>query len=204
MLEGFGLNDVFYTFDFGLKRSFFWYIALISIFSWVFFCFRLSYVYFIILCFLEFLIFYSYGDFSIWLGSFLAVAFLLMIFDYKYFFVPALWNFLLCMIGVAGLYFYRIDWHLLFIESLAMAGAFSVMQIFGRVVLKKEILGDGDIIFIFAWVMLFGFLESLFAMMFGGIVGIVFASIKNKKKVPLIPVIILGTFMEFLLGMQYV
>ncbi|MFG5109217.1 hypothetical protein O8I61_08560, partial [Campylobacter lari] len=98
----------------------------------------------------------------------------------------------------------RIDWHLLFIESLAMAGAFSVMQIFGRVVLKKEILGDGDIIFIFAWVMLFGFLESLFAMMFGGIVGIVFASIKNKKKVPLIPVIILGTFMEFLLGMQYV
>ncbi|MCE3039175.1 hypothetical protein [Helicobacter anatolicus] len=134
----------------------------------------------------------------------MAVAFLLMIFDYKYFFVPALWNFLLCMIGVAGLYFYRIDWHLLFIESLAMAGAFSVMQIFGRVVLKKEILGDGDIIFIFAWVMLFGFLESLFAMMFGGIVGIVFASIKNKKKVPLIPVIILGTFMEFLLGMQYV
>ncbi|PAF41820.1 prepilin peptidase [Helicobacter sp. 11S03491-1] len=163
----------------------------------------------IILMFFGFGIAYFYkGIFEIWLMVVLTLMFLLAFIDYKILGVPDWMNFALLFCIVLGCIYFGGENILLFdmfFEGLGLAGLFAILRIFGDMIYKKEILGEGDIVFGASSGLLFGIYNSLIAIFWG----CVFASIlvlffkilgKNILKIPLITFMFIGLFFCFVMG----
>lgn len=197
------LDNEFYIFDFGIKASLWSLIPIIYCNFKIFKHYKIPWI-FLLICLIDFLIFFSYENFfGLWLGIFLNFALLLAIFDVKYLAVPVWLNFLLVGIVILKLCFF-VDlqevWGFLY-QSLALVGFLSFLQVSMRVILNKEVLGDGDIVFIFALGLVFGFLQGLNILFLGSVIGVLIAFCRRKKdNLPLITLLVGGVFLEFLLG----
>lgn len=197
------LGSEFYSFDFGIKTSIWSLIPIIYCNFKIFKYYKISFV-FSIIYFIDFLILFSYENlFGLWLCAFLNFALLLAILDIKYLAVPVWLNFLLVGIAILRLCFFIVlqeIWEFLF-QSLALVGFLSFLQVSMRVILNKEVLGDGDIVFIFALGLVFGFLQGLNILFLGSIIGVLIVFWRRKKdNLPLITLLVGGLFLEFLLG----
>lgn len=142
----------------------------------------------------------SYFYENLWggfLACFLSVALLLALIDQKYLCVPTWLNLLSVVVGFFGLFFSE-DLLLDFASGFALAGILAFMQIMGRVILGREILGDGDVVFVIGVGFVFGLLGGFSALFWGSVAGVCNAIFKRKKgEMPLISLIVAGLFLDF-------
>ncbi len=145
------------------------------------------------------------GIFAPWLSVLMSMAIFLALLDQKFLAVPSWLNFSFLLVALAGLLgiwdFNHLEEKLCL--GLALGGFFALLQIFGREIFKKEVLGDGDIIFVIAMGWAFG-MAALEAIFLGGILGVGIAVWKSKRTLPMISLMVLGIFVEFFLGFLYV
>lgn len=149
--------------------------------------------------------YYFQGDFSLYLMIILNLCLLLALFDSKFLAVPdwinvSLLIFVLCVkFLIFGLSFKD------FFEGLGMAGLLGLFKVLGDIIYKKQILGEGDILFIASIGIFFGSIFVWFSFFWGcvfgsgyGLIGRVFG--KKVAKIPLISFIFLGIIFYFWLG----
>ncbi|PAF46731.1 hypothetical protein BKH41_08740 [Helicobacter sp. 12S02232-10] len=151
--------------------------------------------------------FFYQGIFRFWAMAVFSLMLLLALVDLKKLAVPDWMNFGLFFIVIFGVVFFEGNGALFvnkLLDGFGLAGLFAVLRIFGDMIFKREVLGEGDIVFIASSGFLFGINDALS----GIFVGCVFASawglflrLFSKKivKIPLITFIVLGLFFGFFL-----
>lgn len=199
------MDLVFYSFDFGWKNSFFILFLWLVFCGYLFYRYKLNRIYFFVFCILETLIAYAYNlYFGMCFGILFGMMLILSFLDIKYLAVPVLWNFFFALFASIFVFVDEL-WLNRFLDAFALVGIFALLQNFGRYVLKKEVVGDGDIVFLFGFCFVFGIYGSLYAIFLGSLMGVLFAYIgKKSKKMPFITLMVLGIVLEFMIGLANV
>ncbi|PAF51555.1 prepilin peptidase [Helicobacter sp. 13S00477-4] len=162
----------------------------------------------ILLVFLGFGIGFLYqGIFEFWLMAVFSLMIFLALIDIKKFAVPDWLNFALLFLVILGVMIFDNSFYLSFeklLEGFGLAGLFAIFRIFGDMIYKKEILGEGDIVFIASSGLLFGTENSLKGIFWGCVLGIfyiLFSRLFGKSvfKIPLIAFILFGIIFCFII-----
>ncbi|PAF48570.1 hypothetical protein BKH46_01335 [Helicobacter sp. 12S02634-8] len=149
------------------------------------------------------------GLFQFWLMGVVTLMVLLALLDAKLLSVPDWINFGVFFLVILGSVFFEgYAWLFSskFIGGLALAGLFAILRIFGDMIARREVLGEGDIVFVASSGFLFGIQDALIGVFWGCVLGVVWAMIlrlKGKKsyQIPLITFIVLGLCVGFFRGL---
>ncbi len=200
-----GLAPQYFFFDFGFKESFVFFVIFVLS---SFFLYKNNREFFLLNFFfipIGFIPLYSYPNlFGIWLCSFLYIAFILAIYDAKYLAVPAWLNYLLVIEAFCSFFIssFVLDFFDILCEAFALVGLLAILQVVIRTALKREALGDGDLVFVFALGIAFGFFGGLEILFFGSLVGLLFILYKRKRKLlPMITFLWIGICLKILSGL---
>lgn len=144
------------------------------------------------------------GIWSVWVTVVLTLGFLLAVIDSKIQAVPDWMNFALVFLSALGVIL-QDSFRSEFLDGFSMAGLFAILKIFGDMICKQEILGEGDIVFFASCGFLFGVYDSLVGLFWGCIFGCVYVGIhrlfgKKISKIPLITFVVPGLAFGFMLG----
>ncbi|CBG39796.1 prepilin peptidase [Helicobacter mustelae] len=146
-------------------------------------------------------IFFAFPSFfAMIFGGFFALAFLLALTDWRDLAVPTWLNFSLVVLGFVALFGVLDPWQRL-LESFGLLGIFAFLQNLGRYFMKKEMLGDGDLIFVLGLCLVFGWVSSMEAIFLGSVFGMFFVCIRGRVPMPFISFMSIGIFFDFLLGL---
>lgn len=200
-----GLDPRYFFFDFGFKCSFIFFFMFASA---LFYFFRKKKEFFLANLFfipIALISLYCYPYFfGLWLCSFLYTIFILALYDAKYLFVPTWLNYLLVIEAFCGLLIdsFFIDFFSIFCEALALVGLLALLQVIIYSFLNKKALGDGDLVFVFALGIVFGFFGGLEILFLGSFIGVLFAFYKRGRKLlPMITFLGIGLCLKILLGL---
>lgn len=151
--------------------------------------------------------FFYDGVWSVWVAAVLMLSFLLAVIDAKIQAVPDWINFSLLFLAIFGMII-QDSFNDRFFDGFSLAGLFATLKIFGDMIYKQEILGEGDIVFFASCGVLFGFYDSLIGLFWGCIFGCVYIGVnrifgKKISKIPLITFVVPGLVFGFVLGVLY-
>lgn len=125
---------------------------------------------------------------------FLSLAFI----DYLYFEIPDNLNLTLFLLAnLCGFYFLKQEPSFL-LGGLALIGLAEVLRFFGSATLKKEIMGEGDVLVFGSIGATFGLQEGMLGIFLASIFALFYLLFYKHSKIPFVPFLFLGTFSQFL------
>ncbi|MGM0623443.1 MAG: prepilin peptidase [Campylobacterota bacterium] len=129
------------------------------------------------------------------LGASLAFSMLLALtmIDFKYFAIPDSLNLAAIVFALI-----QIDFITAFHDALLLAGGFALLRFSLSYLLKKEAMGEGDIMIAATMGALLGLPNALFAIFLSALLALIPSLVATDNKVPFVPFLALATLIVFL------
>lgn len=143
-----------------------------------------------LICYLLYLKFdFSYS--LIFISISILLLFALSVIDYRFKEVPDSINFAALVFGIIGAIFNK-DFLIVFTNAFSMAGFFTLLRFSLQNILKKETLGEGDIIVVSTMGAIAGAKLALAGIFIASILASIFLIFAKDSKAPFIPFLFLG------------
>lgn len=148
---------------------------------------------------------FGYTFCALFIGLSVLLFFALCIIDLKTLEIPDSVNFSALIFALIGGILYFEDFLFVIASSFSMAGFFTLLRFAMQTLIKKDVLGEGDIIVIATMGALLGWNITFIAIFLSSVFALVILLILSKKdyKIPFVPFLFLGTlpclfFIDFL------
>lgn len=138
---------------------------------------------------------FGYTFYALFIGLSILLLFALCIIDLKTLEIPDSVNFTALIFAIIGGILYFEDFLFVISSSLSLAGFFTLLRFAMQTLIKKDVLGEGDIIVVATMGALLGWKLTFFAIFLSAVFALVILILLSKKdyKIPFVPFLFLGT-----------